>query len=68
MTISILKIHLFFLTNFRIFAKILEMKNPKWLTYKVSIKNKNEVDEKPLNVMQSAQFINHPEVQNFKKN
>jgi dTDP-4-amino-4,6-dideoxygalactose transaminase len=30
-------------------------------------KIKNEVDEKVLNVMQSAQFINGPEVQNFQK-
>ena len=30
-------------------------------------KIKNEVDEKVLNVMQSAMFINGPEVQNFQK-
>ena len=30
-------------------------------------KIKNEVDEKVLNVMQSAQFINGPEVHNFQK-
>src|SRR5574343_2005061 len=30
-------------------------------------KIKSEVDEKVINVMQSAQFINGPEVQNFQK-
>lgn len=38
------------------------MKKYRWLTCKVNIKNKNEADAAVLKVMESAAFINGPEV------
>ncbi len=62
------KFHLFFLTNSVIFAKIFRNEKNQMVDLQSQYqKIKNEVDEKVLNVMQSAQFINGPEVQNFQK-
>lgn len=41
------------------------MKKYRWLTCKVNIKNKNEADAAVLKVMESAAFINGPEVKEF---